>query len=523
VCRYFDERDGAVMGNSHIGSIEYINPVHNSEPLLPADLFNPFHATTLAADLVLYHGINNLIALHAQSVGEPVAVADGLTGPPGIGVITIDAVEIGGEPSPLEEGAQEFDIFQNSSPLVLDLDGDGIETQGLPAGAFFDHAGDGFAELTGWVGADDGLLVLDRNGNGAVDHGGELFGNETILQDGRTATDGYQALAELDHDANGKVDAGDPVWSRLRIWRDADGNGASEAGELHALADVGSAPSAPRRRPPPSSTRAASEHRLVGTFTRSGATAGATADVWFRVARRYALPGERLPVPGDVATLPSLHGYGTVHDLHQAIVRDTSGGLKGLVEQFVAESDPAQRTALLREIVFHWTGSAEVDPDSRGPYFDARKLVALEHIYGEAFIGIEGTGNPNAEVGGLLEHTFQGVAELLYAHLMVQTHLRDLWASNVYVWDAAAGRVRGDLSGVIDQLLEGSPPIRWPAGLRSASLPGRSAGSASKRWWTTGPSGMRSPPRARISPGSSTRAARRSWWGRLEAMCSPAP
>jgi hypothetical protein len=93
-----------------------------------------------------------------------------------------------------------------------------------------------------------------------------------------------------------------------------------------------------------------------------------------------------------------------------------------------------------------------IDPGSRGPHIDARRLATLERIYGDAFIGIEGTGNPNAEVGGLLDHTYQGLVEMVYAQLMAQSHLADLWMSSAYTWDAAAQTVRGDLSDVIAEL-----------------------------------------------------------------------
>ena len=64
---------------------------------------------------------------------------------------------------------------QASSPLILDLDGDGVETLGQDTGVFFDHDANGFAQLSGWVAPDDGLLVWDRNGNGQIDDGSELF------------------------------------------------------------------------------------------------------------------------------------------------------------------------------------------------------------------------------------------------------------------------------------------------------------------------------------------------------------
>ncbi|MEW6741049.1 MAG: glucosaminidase domain-containing protein, partial [Nitrospirota bacterium] len=79
-------------------------------------------------------------------------------------------------------------------PLILDLDGDGIETTNVKDGAYFDYDGNGFSEQTGWAGADDGLLVMDRNGDGIINDGKELFGDQTILSNGQRASNGFQAL-----------------------------------------------------------------------------------------------------------------------------------------------------------------------------------------------------------------------------------------------------------------------------------------------------------------------------------------
>lgn len=75
--------------------------------------------------------------------------------------------------------------------------GDGIETRGADGTVLFDHNGDGMRTGTGWVRSDDGLLVLDRNSNGTIDTGAELFGVHTVKADGTQATDGFDALSDL--------------------------------------------------------------------------------------------------------------------------------------------------------------------------------------------------------------------------------------------------------------------------------------------------------------------------------------
>jgi hypothetical protein len=86
---------------------------------------------------------------------------------------------------------KEFLARTNASPLVVDLDGDGVETISKEDGVYFDHDKNGFAEKSGWAGADDGILVRDINNNGQIDDGSELFGNNTILSNGAKALNGF--------------------------------------------------------------------------------------------------------------------------------------------------------------------------------------------------------------------------------------------------------------------------------------------------------------------------------------------
>ncbi|HEZ5882489.1 TPA: iron-regulated protein FrpC, partial [Neisseria meningitidis] len=126
-------------------------------------------------------------------------------------------------------------------PLALDLDGDGIETVATKgfAGSLFDHTNNGIRTATGWVSADDGLLVRDLNGNGIIDNGAELFGDNTKLADGSFAKHGYAALAELDSNGDNIINAADAAFQTLRVWQDLNQDGISQANELRTLEELG--------------------------------------------------------------------------------------------------------------------------------------------------------------------------------------------------------------------------------------------------------------------------------------------
>jgi len=129
-------------------------------------------------------------------------------------------------------------IIRRYDPMVLDLDNDGIETVGTNAGVIFDIDADGVKTGTGWVNPDDGFLVWDKNGNGQIDDGRELFGDAFIKSNGQLAADGFDALTSLDANADGKVDALDAAFNQLRIWQDLNQNGLTDPGEFKSLAEL---------------------------------------------------------------------------------------------------------------------------------------------------------------------------------------------------------------------------------------------------------------------------------------------
>ena len=128
-------------------------------------------------------------------------------------------------------------------PILIDLENDGIRLTGLADPVWFDIDADGGADLISWTERSEGILALDRNGNGTIDDGGELFGNATLLADGTRAMNGYLALAELDSGALGGngdefIDSADAVFGSLRMWTDLDHDGISQPEELQTLAET---------------------------------------------------------------------------------------------------------------------------------------------------------------------------------------------------------------------------------------------------------------------------------------------
>lgn len=168
------------------------------------------------------------------------------------------------------------DLTMVYSPLVLDLDGDGLDVIGLEnSRAAMDIDLDGVRDHIGWIGPQDGLLVLDKNGNGRVDNRTELFGDK-----GNENPDGFSNLGTYDENKDGVINSADAVYARLLVWRDADGDSVAAKGELVSLSDAGV---------DSISLKASEVEKLVNgqmithesSFTRRDGTKGGIYDLWF--------------------------------------------------------------------------------------------------------------------------------------------------------------------------------------------------------------------------------------------------
>ncbi len=132
-------------------------------------------------------------------------------------------------------------ISHRPTPIIVDVDRGGFQLTDLENGVLFDLDADGQLDMVSWTAENSGdaFLVLDRDLNGQIDDGSELFGDNTD-QPPSDEPNGYEALAVFDELANGGdedglISAADSVFSRLRLWVDSNHDGHSASDELFAL------------------------------------------------------------------------------------------------------------------------------------------------------------------------------------------------------------------------------------------------------------------------------------------------
>lgn len=136
--------------------------------------------------------------------------------------------------------------WEKYTPVLLDLEMDGFHLSGPDPAVSFDLNADGTPDRTAWTsaGEDEAFLCMDRNGNGIIDDGRELFGSATPLISGGTDESGYSAINEMDWpvaggNSDGMIDANDPMFERLCVWVDANRDGVSQRREIRSLEQAG--------------------------------------------------------------------------------------------------------------------------------------------------------------------------------------------------------------------------------------------------------------------------------------------
>ncbi|KZN45185.1 hypothetical protein N474_05480 [Pseudoalteromonas luteoviolacea CPMOR-2] len=245
-------------------------------------------------------------------------------------------------------------------PIVFDLDGDGIETVSANLGIMFDHNADGVRVGTGWVSADDGLLVLDLNNDGIINDGRELFGDNTIIDNGRRsiAKHGYYALKQHDENRDGVIDANDSIYGQLQIWQDLNQDGISQSNELKSLTDWGIS-SINLDFKESGSLQNGNQIAFSGAFTWHSGDSGITSALFFEEESYYQEIIDPTPISERASLLPEFKGTGATGSLRQAATRDEN--VARVLEQFTTSSTRSGQKALINKVIWEWSKSSPVE------------------------------------------------------------------------------------------------------------------------------------------------------------------
>ena len=291
-----------------------------------------------------------------------------------------------------------------SDPLIIDLGEPGIKLHSLENGVNFDLDNNGYAEKIAWTDTEDGFLALDRDGSGRIENGGELFGDRVTLKDGTTSASGFEALAELDTNKDGQIDAADEDFDKLLVWIDANHNGTSEADELKSLSFHGI-------------ISISLSHRETSiTDEKTGVLNAETADVTISINGMEEVTEISefwFPVNTADTTHVGIVTAGNIPDIESALANDTTGELAKWVYMFTESHDYAWKRYYLRQILYILADAQETDPASRGGNIDARNLKVIERFMGRNFDGVGGR-NPNANAAAILKEIYCGIEDNYY-------------------------------------------------------------------------------------------------------------
>ena len=293
-------------------------------------------------------------------------------------------------------------------PLIIDLGEEGIVLTSLEDGVNFDLDNNSFEEKTAWIGTEDGFLALDKNNNGQIDNGGELFGDKFVMPDGTISSTGFEALSSLDDNADSAITEEDNEFVNLRVWIDANHDGKADESELKTLEELN-----------------ISKISLIYTVennvdTETGTMRAEYSTVSFSDGAERTIGEFWFPVNSSDTTQDGEKTAGNVPDIIQAVNADESGVLQELCLAFNDEKNINLKRKYLKQVLYYITGASDIEPDSRGGNIDARDLKVIEAFMGREFEGVSGS-NPNAPAAEILKQIYTEIENYYYNILNLET------------------------------------------------------------------------------------------------------
>ncbi len=344
-------------------------------------------------------------------------------------------------------------VHTRLDPLVIDLDGGGIETIAITnSNAYFDLDGDGIAERVGWISPNNGILVVDGNNNGQIDGISELFGSPEIT--------GFEEMKTNDTNNDNIIDANDEIFNQIKVWRDIDGNGIAESYEVNTLSDLGITSI---NLNPASVNQLNNENLIseVSTFTYSDGRTQTAADVNLLINQINSVTTGPIVLDASIIGLPLLKGYGDVKDL--SIAMSENPELKDFVSEMTNLTDLSEVCSAMDELLAKWAGVDDVDINAgRGPYYNDRKLSILEKFMGEVYKYYPPGSTDEfstevpliSEVIGNIDMSYKKLRDLMFAHFVAQSQLAGSFSEAQY--DLASDKIifPSDISSAVNSIAE---------------------------------------------------------------------
>ncbi len=324
-----------------------------------------------------------------------------------------------------DEFAKAVAVKATSDPVILDLDNNGIEISTLENGINFDLDNNGFAEKIQWVNNTDGILARDLNGNGKIDDGTEVFGDQVLMSNGKISNNGYEALLDLDKNKDYVLDSQDAAFKTLKIWIDKNSNGITDSGELKTLSQVGIDSLKLNTSIVDDSTPGVIK-QIIGYFMDQEGNKLDMSQFFFNVDLSDTRDPQDLPGVDDkiseiLRSLPEIGTVGNVYGLRKSMA--TNEELRNLVTEFT-QNKTVNKQELLDRIIYSWTGTTNIGRTGRG-HMDARDLAVVEKFVGRKFIGSWGTSAAQEQAGDHLRVCYDIIKDYVFRCLAAESYLKE--------------------------------------------------------------------------------------------------
>ena len=314
-------------------------------------------------------------------------------------------------------------------PLIINFNRGNSDNNGLfnvDNGVHFDLDNNGIAEKTAWIDPSKGFLVLDRNGDGKINNGGDLFGDQVILNNGNRSKSGFEALAELDDNVDevtgeigdGIIDEKDSKFSELKVWIDENSDGYAAKGEIKSLSNhdiVAISLDITNKGFVDSDTKTA----INGTsdVILSDGNHLEISEHWFEV---HTYDTQEININGE--NEESIFTFGNLPNIQNLLNTDRFDELTELYNKFIDSEDYIEKRILTKKMLYLLSGADNIAPDSRGGSIDARDLHVIETIMGvESFKGVDGSVDPNSNAAEILNGVCAKFEELYFNLLNANT------------------------------------------------------------------------------------------------------